>query len=77
MMEAVTVETVEGVEVAAEVNGVVSRGVMTGMEVGAAEVDWWGILGSSSSCHCSLEGSPSSVIPARISTPAGMPWEAD
>ena len=40
MMEAVTVEMVEGVEVAAEVDGVVSRGAMTGMEVGAAEVDW-------------------------------------
>ena len=34
---------------------------MTGREVGAAEVDWRGILGSSSSCRGSLEGCPSSV----------------
>ncbi|CAL8375237.1 unnamed protein product [Gadus morhua 'NCC'] len=43
-----------------------SKGIffnVTGREVGAAEVDWWAILGSSSSCHCSREGSPSSVIP--------------
>ena len=45
--------------------------------MGAAEEDWWGILGSSPSCHCSLEGYPSSVIPARISSPPGMPWEAE
>ena len=39
-------------------------------------MDCWGILGSSSSCHCSREGSPSSGIPAWISIPPGMPREA-
>ena len=63
--------------VAVDVEGVVNRGVAMGKEVGVVEVYWWRMLCSSSSCHCSVEGSPSSVIPAWISYPPGIPWEAE
>ena len=56
-----------------EVESAVISVVRTGEEVGAAEVDWWG-MGSSASCRCSPEGY---CIPACISTPPGMPWEAE
>ena len=56
-----------------EVAGAVIREVMMGEQVGAAEVDWWG-MGSSASCRCSPEGF---CIPACTSIPPGMPWEAE